>query len=92
MSAIVVLKFDTATGAEETLGKVKALAKEHLLNLEDAAVVTWPVGKTKPKTSRRLMSHALLDDTQITLPDTTFDPRVVVPRCSRKRLNILVQS
>jgi len=52
MSTLAALKFNTATGAEEALDKVKALAKEHLLNLEDAAIVTWPQGKNKPKTKQ----------------------------------------
>lgn len=52
MSTIAVLKFNTATGAEQALEEVKALSKEHLLNLEDAAIVTWPAGKKKPKTKQ----------------------------------------
>jgi uncharacterized membrane protein len=52
MSTIAVLKFNTATGAEQALEEVKALSKEHLLNLEDAAIVTWPQGKKKPKTQQ----------------------------------------
>ena len=52
MSTLAALKFDTATGAEQALDQVKALAKQHLLTLEDAAIVTWPAGKKKPKTKQ----------------------------------------
>ncbi len=52
MSTLAALKFNTATGAEEALEQVKSLAKQHLLNLEDAAIVTWPQGKKKPKTKQ----------------------------------------
>ena len=52
MSTLAALKFNTATGAEQALDEVKRLSKEHLLNLEDAAIVTWPAGKKKPKTKQ----------------------------------------
>jgi uncharacterized membrane protein len=42
MATISVLKFETATGAEEALDLVKSLSKQHLINLQDAAIVTWP--------------------------------------------------
>jgi uncharacterized membrane protein len=50
MATISVLKFSTADGAEQVLGTVQDLSKQHLLNLHDAAIVTWPEGKKKPKT------------------------------------------
>jgi uncharacterized membrane protein len=46
----VVLKFDTPDGAEKGLALAARLNQEHLLELLDAATVTWPYGKTKPKT------------------------------------------
>ena len=49
-SSLVVLKFDTPEGADKALGVALGLQKEHLLQLLDAAMVTWPVGKKKPKT------------------------------------------
>ena len=52
MSTLAALKFNTATGAEEALETVKSLVRQHLLNLEDAAIVTWPQGKKKPKTKQ----------------------------------------
>ncbi len=50
MATITVLKFKTADGAEKTLDLVKNLAKQQLINLHDAAIVTWPEGKDRPKT------------------------------------------
>jgi uncharacterized membrane protein len=34
------------------LDKVKSLEKTQLITLQDAAIVTWPVGKIKPKTKQ----------------------------------------
>ena len=45
-----VLKFPTAEGAEQTLHIIEDLAKQQLITLQDAAIVTWPEGKKKPKT------------------------------------------
>lgn len=50
MATLSVLKFETPEGAEQALGTVQDLAQQHLINLHDAAVVTWPAGKKKPKT------------------------------------------
>ena len=52
MATITVLKFKTPQGAEETLDLVKGLTKQQLINLHDAAIVTWPEGKKKPKTKQ----------------------------------------
>jgi uncharacterized membrane protein len=52
MAALTVLKFDTADGAEKALDIVKGLTKQQLINLHDAAIVTWPTGKKKPKTQQ----------------------------------------
>jgi len=50
MKNLTVWKFDTADGAREALGKLGELASQNLIILLDAAVVTWPEGKKKPKT------------------------------------------
>jgi uncharacterized membrane protein len=52
MATITVLKFNSPTGAEETLDVVKGLTKQQLIKLQDAAVVTWPEGKKQPKTKQ----------------------------------------
>ncbi len=50
MATLTVLKFETAIGAENALEVIKDLSKKQLIKLNDAAIVTWPVGKKKPKT------------------------------------------
>ena len=55
MAAITVLKFNTEDGAEKALEMIKNLAKQQLITLQDAAIVTWPAGKNKPKT--RQLTH-----------------------------------
>jgi uncharacterized membrane protein len=49
-SSLVVLKFETPDGADKGLELAVSLHKQHLLELLDAATVTWPEGKSKPKT------------------------------------------
>jgi uncharacterized membrane protein len=50
MTTLTVLKFDTADGAENELEVIEDLSKQQMIKLHDAAIVTWPEGKTKPKT------------------------------------------
>ena len=50
MATVTVLKFATATGADEALDQIKALQKQHLITLHDAAIVSWPDGQQAPKT------------------------------------------
>ncbi len=50
MATISALKFETPGGAEEALQTVKSLASDHLIELHDAAIVTWKPGKKRPKT------------------------------------------
>lgn len=57
MATLTVLKFPTADGAEQMLDTVKSLQKQELINLHDAAIVTWPQGKKSPKT-RQLTNPA----------------------------------
>jgi uncharacterized membrane protein len=52
MATMTVLKFSTADGAQQALGTVESLSKQHLINLHDAAIVTWPGGKKRPKTKQ----------------------------------------
>jgi uncharacterized membrane protein len=52
MATLTAFKFDTASGAEEMLDVLKEAQKEELVQLQDAAIVTWPVGKNKPKTQQ----------------------------------------
>jgi uncharacterized membrane protein len=50
MATLVVLKFETPEGAEKGLELAQNLQKQYLLELLDAAIVTWPTGQRKPKT------------------------------------------
>ncbi len=50
MSTITGFKFDTADGAGKMVDLLKDLSKQELISLDDAATVTWPKGKKKPKT------------------------------------------
>ena len=52
MATLTVLKFQTADGADNALDLIKNLSKQNLINLHDAAIVTWPAGKKKPKTKQ----------------------------------------
>jgi uncharacterized membrane protein len=57
MATFTVWKFDSAEGAEQALDTLQRLQKEELVQIHDAALVTWPEGKSKPKT-RQLHSLA----------------------------------
>ncbi|MEI6308715.1 MAG: DUF1269 domain-containing protein [bacterium] len=50
MATLSVFRFETADGAEKGLETVKELQKENLIQLHDAAIVTWPFGTRRPKT------------------------------------------
>jgi uncharacterized membrane protein len=52
MTTLTVLKFDTTDGAEKSLDLIKNLTRQQLITLHDAAIVTWPAGKNKPKTQQ----------------------------------------
>jgi uncharacterized membrane protein len=50
MATISGFKFDTADGASKMVDLVGDLSKQQLITLLDAATVSWPEGKSKPKT------------------------------------------
>jgi uncharacterized membrane protein len=50
MATLSVWKFPTATGADEVEMTLEQLQKEELITLHDAAIVSWPTGKKKPRT------------------------------------------
>jgi uncharacterized membrane protein len=52
MANLTVWKFDTADGANAALNKLEDLQKQHLVQIVDAAIVSWPAGKKKPKTKQ----------------------------------------
>ena len=50
MATLTVWKFDTPQGAQDALNKLIDLSKQHLIQINDAATVSWATGKKKPKT------------------------------------------
>jgi uncharacterized membrane protein len=52
MTTLTVWKFDSPDGARGALNTLERLQKEELLQIVDAAVVTWPQGRRKPKTEQ----------------------------------------
>jgi uncharacterized membrane protein len=63
MATLTVWQFSTANGAEQALAKLQGLQKEHLVGITDAALVSWPAGKKKPKTRQatNLLAMGALD-------------------------------
>jgi uncharacterized membrane protein len=54
MATLTVWKFNSAEGAEEALTKLTQLQKEHIIEIKDAATVSWAEGKKKPKTKQAI--------------------------------------
>jgi uncharacterized membrane protein len=52
MATLTVWKFDSAGGAQNALALLGRMQKEELLQINDAAYVTWPEGRKKPKTEQ----------------------------------------
>ncbi|MGC8713970.1 MAG: DUF1269 domain-containing protein [Leptodesmis sp.] len=50
MSTLTVWKFNTPEGAEKALAKLESLQKQQLIEVLDAAIVTWPQDRDKPRT------------------------------------------
>ena len=50
MSTLTVWKFDAADGAEKALSKLQDLQKQQVIQVLDAAIVSWPAGRQRPKT------------------------------------------
>ena len=57
MATLTAWKFDTPDGADAAEQTLVRLQKEELIQIHDAATVSWPEGKRKPKT-RQLTSMA----------------------------------
>jgi uncharacterized membrane protein len=57
MATLSVLKFDDPYGADLVLMALEGLQEQGTIELEDAAVVSWPLGNKKP-TIRQLHSMA----------------------------------
>lgn len=50
MATFTVWQFDTAEGADAAEQTLQSLAKEQLIEVHDAAIVTWPDDRKRPKT------------------------------------------
>lgn len=50
MSALTVWKFKSTNGAQDALDLLADLQRQQLISVLDAAVVSWEVGKNKPRT------------------------------------------
>ncbi len=50
MATLTVWKFDSAEGGEKALELLAKLAPQRLIEVLDAAVVSWPAGAKHPKT------------------------------------------
>jgi uncharacterized membrane protein len=55
MATLSVLKFNDLNGADRVLLALQGLQEREMITLEDAAVVSWPLGSKKP-TTRQLHS------------------------------------
>ncbi|MDH3681116.1 MAG: DUF1269 domain-containing protein [Acidimicrobiia bacterium] len=52
MATLTVLKFSDPDGAQRSLDALLGLQKQQLITVQDAAVVSWPNDKKKPKTDQ----------------------------------------
>lgn len=52
MATLTVWRFDTDDGAKNALTTLERLQKEELIDVVDAAVVSWPEGRKKPRTEQ----------------------------------------
>ena len=50
MATLTVWKFETPTGADQAISTLESLAKQELINIHDAATVSWQPDAKKPKT------------------------------------------
>jgi len=50
MATLTVWKFETPTGADDAVVTLESLAKQELIKIHDAATVSWPADRKKPKT------------------------------------------
>jgi uncharacterized membrane protein len=50
MSTLTVWKFNTPDGAANALTKLEGLQKQQIIQVLDAAIVSWPQGRKQPKT------------------------------------------
>lgn len=54
MATLTVVKFATPEGADQALTVLDSLQKQNIVNVLDAAVVSWKQGDKKPKTRQQI--------------------------------------
>ncbi|HYH13305.1 MAG TPA: DUF1269 domain-containing protein [Thermomicrobiales bacterium] len=52
MAALTVFKFSDPTGAQQTIDVLEGMRQEELIRIQDYAIVSWPEGAKKPKTTQ----------------------------------------
>ena len=52
MTTLTVWKFDSESGARSALQVLERLQKQELLQVVDAAIVSWPADRKRPKTKQ----------------------------------------
>lgn len=52
MATLAVLKFETVNGAQTMLATLQELQKQQIIQIQDAAIVSWAEGAKKPKTQQ----------------------------------------
>jgi uncharacterized membrane protein len=52
MATLTAVKFGTPEGAEQALTLMQELQRQQLIQIHDAATVSWPQGAKKPKTKQ----------------------------------------
>lgn len=50
MATLTVSKFPSPDGADQALSILEDLQRQHLIVIQDAAIVSWPEGDKKPRT------------------------------------------
>lgn len=58
MATLTVWRFDAPERADEVRQDVFDLQKQELITVHDAATVSWPVGKKRPRTSQSFSTTA----------------------------------
>jgi uncharacterized membrane protein len=52
MATLTIWRFDHAQGATNAIDKLQDLQKNQLIQVYDAATVSWPTGRKKPRTEQ----------------------------------------
>jgi uncharacterized membrane protein len=85
MATLSALKFNDPNGADRVLLALQGMQERQLITLQDAAVVSWPQDRKKPKTRQlHSMAHRV---TLLALSTFRFSRPAM---CPDRRSNFLV--